>query len=267
MASSPRIEPAIHSRRNIGQNINVFAECNEETNVTQIIDEWFQQRFDYDFATRTCNQDETCINYLQVRELVTTNCMKFVLMKFVLMTHPPIFHILRLYGLKVVRLDVLLLTAPCTMDMTYTCWSATTFLVLLVTSSTEDLTGRDIHVLAVMQITLSANWIYTLLSKMIHPIFVVKPVCLSLLSVSLYLCRVCVSISLCLYVSLTLSFSGSLRLSVINTHCLLILQTTLRMCVLVLTHTLPFAYPKEVFSATLSRASITLPSTSSATTN
>ena len=75
MASSPRIEPAIHSRRNIGQSINVFAECNEETNITQIIDEWFQQRFDYDFATRTCDQDESCVNYLQVRELVTRNCI------------------------------------------------------------------------------------------------------------------------------------------------------------------------------------------------
>ena len=263
MASSPRIEPAIHSRRNIGQNINVFAECNEETNITQIIDEWFQQRFDYDFATRTCNQNESCINYLQVRELVTTNCMKFVLMPPVI-----IFCFLRLYGLKVVRLDVLLLTAPWQLDTTSTCWSATTFLVLLVTSSTEDLTGRDIHVLAVMQITQSANWMYTLLSKMIHPIFVVKPVCMSL---SLSLCRVhvCLSLSLSLRLSLSLSlsFSGSLRLSVINTHCLLILQTTLRMCVLVLTHTLPFAYLKEVFSATLSRASITPPSTSSATSN
>ena len=72
---------------------------------------------------------------------------------------PPIFHILRLYGLKVARLDVLLLTALCKWDTTSTCWSATTFLVLLVTSSTEDLTGWDIHVLAVVHITQSAEWI------------------------------------------------------------------------------------------------------------
>ena len=154
-SSGPRIEPAIHILRNIGQNLQVLSECNEETNITQIMDEWFQQRFDYDFVTRTCNQDETCINYLQVRELVTTNCMKFVLM-----THPPpIFHILRLYGLKVVRLDVLLLTALWKLDTTSTCWSATIFLVLLITSSTEDLTGRDFHVLAVVHITQSVNWI------------------------------------------------------------------------------------------------------------
>ena len=81
-------------------------------------------------------------------------------MKFVLMTHPPpVFYISRLYGLKVVRLDVLLLTAPWQLDTTSTCWSATTFLVLLVTSSTEDLTGRDFHVLAVVHITQSAGWI------------------------------------------------------------------------------------------------------------
>ena len=81
-------------------------------------------------------------------------------MKFVLMTHPPpIFYISRLYGLKVARLDVLLLIALCKWDTTSTCWSATTFLVLLVTSSTEDLTGRDFHVLAVVHITQSAGWI------------------------------------------------------------------------------------------------------------
>ena len=73
--------------------------------------------------------------------------------------------------------------------------------------------------------------------------------------------------------SVFLSFSISLTLSVFNsrthfnTHRLLLIQTTLRMFVLVPTHTLPFAYMKEVFSATLSRASITPPSTSSATTN
>ena len=71
--SGPHIEPEIHILRNIGQNLQVLSECNEETNITQIMDEWFQQ--DYDFVARTCNQDETCINYLQVRELVTTTCM------------------------------------------------------------------------------------------------------------------------------------------------------------------------------------------------
>ena len=74
-SSGPHIEPEIHILRNIGQNLQVLTDCNEETNITQIIDEWFQQRFDYDFIARTCYQDETCINYYQVRELVTTNCM------------------------------------------------------------------------------------------------------------------------------------------------------------------------------------------------
>ena len=74
MANSPRTEPVIHSIRNIGQNVRVMTECNEETNLTQIMEEWFLQRFNYDYSTISCDEDESCANYLQVRFLTRTLC-------------------------------------------------------------------------------------------------------------------------------------------------------------------------------------------------